>query len=367
MNNYTLLRRNLKELDQPGLPNEIEDPELLAPPPGNTLYSFQHNPYKERKNFVWQYLSLLGSKIVGHLGLFPIHLRCEGELVDATSGSDLFISEQSRKFGVGINLMEDFFSDMEKEIFVAYGISSMAEPLYRFMGTTIGKVKVLTMLIRSDAKLKFVANGRLQSLAPLVDIGLKAYRIFLNFKLSRIKKTLRIEECAEIPVEVDSILQADRHPYAEWHGHEYLQWLKDYPIYKPVGSRKFFALYHQDEMVGFFMTDEFVENVKHRDKHIQIRRGVVLEWGSKSEESLPENLLVLMALLHFGNRVHTSVLHAHDAPLVDFLTRIGKMRVSSTYNWGLKVGSLSPFVQDKAMLNMDNWRIRTAMGDVGLL
>lgn len=365
MKKYSLLRRTLDDVADSVLPEGAVDEEQLAALPGHTLNCFRHNPYG-RREFTWQYLPLLGDEVVGHLGLFPIRLRCGEQMIDAISGSDLYVSPKSRKYGVGINLMEDFFSDIDNDIFVAHGISSMAEPLYKYCGTSIGKVKQLTMLMRSAVKLRFVAKGRLRVLAPFVDAALWAYRLLLSGKLKPLRK-FRVVECAEVPQEVDAVLMADKHPYAEWHGHEYLQWIKDFPIYKAASGRKFHAMYDGDEMIGFFLTEEGVESVQHEGKRLDIKRGVVLEWGSKDEKRLPEHLLVLQALLYFRGRVHTATLHAHGEPLLSFLPQTCKMRISREFNWGIKVGEQSPYAADKEIRNMNNWRIRTAMGDVGLL
>lgn len=213
MNKYSVLRRTLSGIAKATLPPETTDSEKLAPMPGRTLPCFQNNPYHTQKDFVSQYLPVLGNAIVGHLGLFPIQLRCHGNQISAISGSDLYISPHSRKYGVGINLMEDFFTDIEDQIFVAHGISAMAEPLYKFYGTSIGKVKVLTMLIRSRAKLRFIAHGRLLFLSPVLDLALSMFRLFLRQYLKKLKH-LKMEECHEIPSDVDSILRSNTHPYA---------------------------------------------------------------------------------------------------------------------------------------------------------
>lgn len=311
---------------------------------------------------VHQLLVCSDGTITGHLFSFPMKFRFRGDVVEGVSGMDLFVCEEYRKYGHGMVLLDDFFNALRKRVFEAYGISKMADPLYKFCGATTVPVPELSMPVRSRIKLMLAAGGRFRLLSPMVDVFLWCYRMYLKTMIAPIGK-FSWRELKEIPAEVDEIVFADKHPYAEWHDVQYLQALKDCAA---ASNRRFVGAYRGDELVGFYLTEAKARQITVNGKHVTNKVGRVLEWGTRDDKGLPEKLLILHALLQFKGGVDSACVHIVEPEVVDFLQNTCKLKIKAHCNWGIKIGDESPCAEMPGIKDISNWRVRTSMGDVGL-
>ena len=353
-----IIDRTLEQSESDAALQGLRDPHGVAGRRFPTLHRF----CKLMGIPVNQRLVCSNDTISGHLFSFPMRLRCQGDVVEGVSGMDLFVCEEYRKYGDGIILLEDFFNALRKQVLVAYGLSGMAEPLYRFCKAKTAQVPNLSMPVRSRVKLLVAAGGRFRLLSPLVDVYLRCYRMYLKTKLAPIAK-YGWRELKEIPVEVEEIVYSDKHPYAELHDARYLQALKDCDS---SSNRRFIGAYRGDEMVGFYLTEERTRTITVNGKPVINKVGRVLEWGTKDEAGLPEGLLLLRALLQFKGGVDSACVHVMEPDTVAFLQNTCKLRIKSHFNWGIKVGAESPCADLPGIQDITNWRVRTSMGDVGL-
>lgn len=353
-----IISRTLGKEDKEGTLRDLHDPHKMTPLFFRTLERFA----ELMEIPVNQILVCCDNTVAGHLFAFPMRLRCRGNEVEGVSGMDLFVCEEYRKYGHGIILLEEFFETTKAQVFEAYGISEMAEPLYKFCGSTTAQVSELNLSVRSRLKLMLACGGWLRFLSPVVDVLLWCYRLYLGRKLSPVTP-YNWRELEKIPTEVNEIVFADKHPYAELHDARYLQALKDCDT---SSNRRFTGVYQGEEMLGFYLTEEKKRRISVNGKPAVHKAGRVLEWGTKDEARLPEKLLLLHALLQFKGRVDSASVHVMEPDVVDFLKNTCKMRLKMRHNWGIKIGSESPCAELPGINDISNWRVRTSMGDVGL-
>lgn len=250
-------------------------------------------------------LMLDGNVIIGRETRYGTRIKIGDEIKYAQSGGGLEIEESYRKEGLGADIMMENVMSKEYELKMGSFFSSMMIPMLKKLKFTIFEIPQYLKLNNARYILEsFGLKGIiLRFSSSIANFGLRALNIKNKVKYNKLKKKFDIRKVNTIPFWVEDMAVNDGHKYRELHDQKWFQWNLDYNLHGlPQDIQSFYAVYDkQGKPQGFFMTKERFEEEAGKWKNII--RGVVVEWGTASEEVLSEADLNLMAIYSFTPEV----------------------------------------------------------------
>ena len=321
------------------------------------------NPSLLSENDVCQIIALDGKKVVGSELSFPNKYVVNGEIKFCRGASTLFSDEAYRKHAVGTDLMINATTITSKQDSIVAGISQMAYPLYKAMRYTCFSFQRFVFLNKSRVAVEYMLkqNSLLTKIiSQIMDILLVFYRFFV-FGGNRLRmRKYSIEIVSEVPQEVEDIARGDNQRYMELHDKNWFEWNLNYS-FKPNGKKnKYLAVIKDkdDKIVAFFLNKiTFYKQASSRGfKNIFL--GTVTEWGIRKGESLSEFDVQMTAIRYMpkdidGAEVATTAKDVVKDFKYHLLFPMGEANIA-VYIQSFK---------EKAMKDINNWRIRLAAGD----
>ncbi|MDD3945822.1 MAG: hypothetical protein PHS38_14095 [Bacteroidales bacterium] len=324
-----------------------------------------NNPFIENEQEKVQMLAVVDNIIAGTVYNFPLKIKVDGKLYSSNSGSYLVVRENFRKlFLLGIKLTE-FSYLKEYPFFIAGGISKNALPIHKYFGSK--EFSIPRYLLINKSKFLLMKKFRLKGLLLKVISGfidfLLLFRKVLIILYIKVKfKNITTQEVHKIPSEVDSIINKNSKKFQEFHNSQWFKWaLKDKFGCDQSFQKKFYVIKNnQDKIIGFFLTSEkFHKNIKgYRDVYI----GSVMEWETVDEKQISEKHLLIMAMMSFDNKYHIIECATNNKVSIRLFKKIGMFKVGQR---NMIIKPLYKMLPDefRGYDNINNWRIRPAVGD----
>lgn len=357
---------------KPVLEIAIRDVDYLHSHDGNherLVSALSANPFLQG-NGIGRIDGVCDGKTVGYEYVFPVRIKTPRGIFDVLAGSSLNVDPEYRKTGLGMMLPELRWQHSPSKTALGAGLSQMAVPVHTLLDYNVFLLPRYLMPWKSRA----VVETRLKGLccrivSGIIDAGICIYALFLRLMAGVHLRGLTFES---VPVEneaainqVAKIISEDAAAFSEVHDELWLKWHLGNTFSK-YGPLKLCVAKRNGETVGFYMVKvRFHEQASHRGfKNVWL--GSVVEWGTTPAEkkNLPW-LLVHAALSLRKSKVDVVQLPTDDRDVIRCLKRFGWRQVGES-NFVIKAGEGSPLYGNAEMADQRNWRLRPAMGDVGL-
>jgi hypothetical protein len=226
----------------------------------------------------------------------------------------------------------------------------------------------MIMLFRSRSVVETKLRGFVSMFVSfLIDCCLKIYwigvRIYSKLKLRHFTFERVSINDIETLQDVSNLIASDSHRYAELHDVRWLKWhltesfTKDGPLLMTVVKKG-------GALIAFYMTKKrFHEQASSRGfKNVWI--GSIMEWQVISAEKAFLPWILLRAAFSFEGPIDAVEIVSGEERLYKFLRTMCWRHVGdSNFTFHIHDGLLK---EDKRILDSRNWRLRPAMGDVGL-
>ena len=364
-----ILRRKINELERASFAcydvasSGLSLPEYL-------IRALRHNPFVEDDDETAQLVGVYKDEIAGGEVIFPLAVADRTKEYPCLSGAALWVDEAKRKSNLGMLLPEEMCNCSPCKIAVAGGTSQKALPVYQFLGYECFLMPRYVMLWKSRSLIETRMCSWLARLCSRVVDGCIAVYAALLGVVSSIKlKGIEIKEIssddAEMLGRVADLIGSDSARFSEVHDERWLRWHLTESFSKN-GPLKLFVASKSDEVIGFYMVkSRFHEQASHRGfKNVWI--GSVVEWQTKVGHECKLRWLMIHAAIELRAKGMDAVeIPTTDSSLHNFFRQIGWRRVGES-NFVIKAGSGSPLYGNVEITNIDNWRLRPAMGDAGL-
>ena len=367
MEDIKILYKRLSEIDVDGCICDVPGLQLDK----NYVTALRGNPFRKAKDVVSIKVAIVDDKVAGSEYVFPLSIRSDGTVVAAGSGSCTTVGKWARKTGIGIELsaMKEDCRDGNFIVGDCAGLSQMAVKIRKYLKQPIFEYPRFILPLKSRSILEMKLHGfPLKCAIAFVDLCICLYSFVVRLVACAYSRGIRIAEVNPNDDKQLSVLaDMTTHPefrFSELHNAEWFKWVLTNSFSK-YGPAKAYILYMGEDAVGFFMTKKrFHEQASHRGfKNVWL--GSVIEWGCVPgcEKKL------LWAIVNWALSARRE-LDAVEFPVYEpfvqrFLRRLGWRQVGNA-NFCYNIRPDSGFVAPEGMDNPANWRLRPAMGDVGL-
>ena len=334
------------------------------------LRTLKRDPFACTNCAAAKIVGICEGKVIGGEYVFPVCVKARGMNFCVLAGSTLFVDEQYRRSGLGMDLPELRWQKSPSKIALGASLSQMALPVHQLLDYVVFLLPRNVMLWRSRALVETKMKGFVAKCASVfVDCLIYFYALALSVVRSCKLAGIKIDEVApddETTIDnVSALIAEDGAPFAEIHNAQWFKWhmtesfSKDGPLRLCVARRK-------GAVIGFYMTKKrFHEQASHRGfKNVWL--GSVVEWQIKPEFENKLGWLLIDAAL----RLKKSSMDAVEIPTADkglnqFFRHLGWCQIGES-NFVIKAGEGSSLFGNEEMTKIENWRLRPAMGDAGL-
>lgn len=365
MSNISFLYRKLSDTK---IPNEIKDINNLYNDSTWKIEVLKQNPFlKEINETVFQIFGLVDNEIVGSETHFPIILELDKQEYPSVSGHGLSVSVNHRGLGLGTRLTDQRLDYSNTKSLLLCDASQMHLPILKKLGAIIFLMPRMILLRHSFSVIENKTNKIIaKCLAPIVDIFLKIPYRLVKRRIRKKTRKLCIRELERAPGTIENIISSDLHPFKEKHSCEWFNWVKNYSLVEDNSIiKKLYGVYHNNELVGFFMTKQrFYPQASHRG-YKNVVMGSIMEWGTINNSIITDNDLCLLALLSFDKEVDAIELCCTDEESAKYFKKLGLIQVGNG-NVVIRYRNNSPLNEIKYLDRQSNWRLRPAMGDNSL-
>ena len=317
-----------------------------------------NNPSGYRDDEVCQILAIDNGVVVGCTNPYSGRAYINKEIIPVQSGSYLFSHEVYRKENVGGELFLKIANLHPTRNCYFSGISQMAIGLYRVLKFTLFEFPRLIYLRKSRSIIHSIFKTESKILSPVIwcaDFTLLLHRTILKLFSKEGRNGYEVVESKEVPQEVEDIILNDPHPYAEYHGKDWIEWNLNYSLTDEPRMKRLFLIKKRGKIEGFFVTkQQFFKQASSRGfKNVYL--GSIMEWGIGIGSQLTEKDINLMAIHHFDDNVDGIQVATTDESLARTLKKYIFVPIG-TANVGIRMKS----IKDPAIKEMKNWRIRIA-------
>ena len=330
----------------------------------------EHNPYAASGDCIAKIAGYCDGNEAGHEYVFPLRIKSVKGAFDVLSGSGLCVDAKYRRSGLGMDLPELRWQKSPSKIALGASLSQMALPVHQLLDYVVFLLPRNIMLWRSRALVETKVKGfAAKCVSALVDVVIFFYSLALRVVRSCKLAGIKIEEVSpndeSLLDNVSSLIAEDSASFAEVHDARWLKWQMTESFSKD-GPLRLFVARRKGAVIGFYMTKRrFHEQASHRGfKNVWL--GSVVEWQVKSGFENKLGWLLIDATL----RLKKSGMDAVEIPTADkglnrFFRHLGWRQIGES-NFVIKAGEGSSLFGNEEMTNIENWRLRPAMGDAGL-
>ncbi len=320
-----------------------------------------HNPSGFQPDEVCQILALDDDTVIGCTNPYSGRIKIDGEISIVQNGSYLFAHEGYRKENIGGELFMTISSIHPSKKCYFSGISHMAMGLYHALKYTIFEYPRMIYLKNCKSVVKSLFHTQSDIVMPIVWIGNAAlwlHRYILRLSNRLCRNDYTIKQVDSVPQDVIDIVNADAHPFTEYHDREWFEWCLKYKFTEQPRIKRLFLIKKGNKTEGFFLTKEqFYEQASGRGfKNVTL--GSVMEWGIASDSQLSEKDIYLLAIDSFSPDVDGIVYATTDKTISHSLRKwlfIGIGTANAAFKFK---GNKDPRLKD-----INNWRIRLAASD----
>ena len=335
-------------------------PGALSPAIVKTLAC---NPSAESDGEVIQLVALCDEKAVGGEISFANRYIADGKVLSCRGASTLFVEEAYRKYDIAVDIMVGAANLTPKQDNIVAGISQQAFPLYKAMRYACFSFSRLIYLKKSRVAIEYLfkrRNSLTNALSIVGDVVLSCHRglAFIGNRLRTSKYS--IEKVREVPKEVEDIVIKDKHRFKELHDCAWFEWCLNHSFNSDSRNDKYLCVVKNSagEIEGFFVNKiEFYEKASSRGfKNVLL--GTVSEWGVKEGSALNEYDIQVLAMRAMPKNVDG----------VEVATTESAVRRKLLAHLFMPMGEANMAVliqsfKDKAVKDINNWRVRIAAGD----
>jgi len=327
-----------------------------------TIEALRNNPSMCSLDDICQIVAINDKEVIGATNCFVNKILIDNKKHNVQSGFFLYTDEKYRKLSVGADIMIKFKNLGQCEDIVLAGISQMALPLYKALKYKIFKFPRFILLKKSRVVLESVlkVNGlTLRGLSILGDLCLMMHNTLLDVYIKIKNKGLTIEKVNEVPDIIEDIIMKDKHKYKECHDKEWFEWNLKYTFSSDERNKKeLYVIKKKGDIIGFFVTKIEFHTEAGAGKFHNIFLGSVMEWGSIDETKYTEEMIQLSAIAAFPNYVDGVQFASNDTNTQKKFKSLGFFSAGYA-NMALFFRS----IKDKAINDINNWRIRLSAGD----
>lgn len=369
MDTARLQTRTLKDLERTAESAGLVDPYGIYELPLHKRAALKANPAATGTGVACQTLGLVGNKVVGQHTIFPIRLRAFGEEHEAWTGSGLYLHDDYRKTGLGIQLIEGENRD-GNTIHLGCGLSRLSVPLHLLLDYACFPMKRMLWLAKSGPVVrKFLRNRFAAAVAAfLCDILLWLSNTFLRLMVTIQSRHLRVERLEQATEEVAAMAAATTRPCACVHSVAWFNWILNHTFAADPRSRQRLYLVsdRHNQPLGFFLYKiRFHATASHRGfKNLLL--GSLLEWQSVDERHLPNGLLARLATRELIRAGCDAIeVCTDEEPLLKSLRHTGFLSLGDLW-FVVRARENHPLHSNNQFVEQTNWRLRPVEGDAGL-
>jgi len=261
--------------------------------------AFLANPFLEDKNATMLLLAKVDDVVCGKRMFYPTKVRANGDVINTLGGSNYYVHPDYRKYALGGSMIMS--AAKKANIFMlSAGCSPDSLKIYEAMKA------VRFLFPQYTIPTRLFPHCRIKGLRMMAGLLKGAWNntklIAVYKKVAQASKRLNeqyvVKELSKVPEWAEAMVLNDGHSYMEYHNKEWLQWNLDYNFGggpETGNLQKFFALYEQEQPIGFFMITERIR----KDGNI----GFVQEWQTANPSKLSDADLLMMAICHFSENV----------------------------------------------------------------
>lgn len=351
--------RAVDELSSHGRFAEFEDLNAYLDFPKEKVAVFQNNPYLTSGQVTAQMLGVVDGKIMGAVGMFPLHVRADKKCYEACACPLIHVHPDYRKTMYGIELSEKAKSISANKATINYGFSTKATRLNRYLRAPLFPIKQFVYVKRSRHFFKQRLPKAVSWLAcPLMDVAFWFHRVFVGIVVWIRTFRWKIDR-----VEVDDeeafrsfsdMIAADEHRFREEVDPNWLWWVLTNDFFPlPMADKCLYRVNVKGKTIGYFMTRRSVKGA----------RGRILEWQTVkgAESAIPWILLRAAKLLIRNTDAVVVSVGAEERAVIKVLKRL--LIPFTAQHAGVGAREDSPLRKHEGWDQAVNWRIRPAMGD----
>ncbi len=369
MDTARLQTRTLRDLELSAESAGFEDPYGIYELPLRKRAALKANPAATGSDVACQTLGLAGNRVVGQHTIFPVRLRAFGEEYEAWTGSGLYLHDDYRKTGLGIQLIEGENRD-GNTIHLGCGLSRLSVPLHLLLDYACFPMKRMLWLAKSGPVVrKFLRNRFVAAVAAfLCDILLWLPNTLLRLLVSIQTRHLWVERLDRATSAVAAMAAATTRPCACVHSEAWFNWILNHTFADDPRSRQrlFLVRDRHDKPLGFFMVKiRFHATASHRGFK-DLLLGSLLEWQSIDERRLSHGLLARLAARELLREGCDAIeVCTDEEPLLKSLRRTGFLPLGDLW-FVVRARENHPLHQMPDFLRQENWRLRPCEGDNAL-
>lgn len=362
---FILINRSIEDIKK-GITLQYEDSFcVLSSRTSSIEQVIINNPFNLDDKERLQTIAVVGNTIAGIICHFSLLIKVNNELYNSRSASYLVVNEYFRKiFLIGIKLTENCYLQ-NSNFFISGGVSKYAMPIHKYFGAKEFIIPRYFFLINC----KSLINGKLNLKGILLTIISFVINFLLFLRIILIKIYLKVrfygltvEELHHIPKEIESIVNKNPSRFQEYHNNKWFEWSLNNKFGDDENFKKHFFIVkdNTNSIIAFFFTYE-----KHYDRIKEFKNiniGSLMEWETSNSKILSEKCLILFALMSFHRKVDLVECATNDRSIIRLFKIIGMFRKGQR---NMIVKPLLDVLPDEfiGFENIDNWRIRPAVGD----
>ena len=323
--------------------------------------AFLANPFLKDDSKCMIYLSRVDGIVRGVVTFFPTMTKVGNEYIESVGASAMQVQDEYQNMALGTELVTYPFYNENNKMLVYAGFSSNALPIYKAMKFSVFEMPkmmrpISTRLIFARAGFK----GLLLDLATaFTTCFIRPYIATTQLGSRHLSKKYKVVKFETVPEWVDEMVLNDGHKYTEVHNREWFQWNIDHCFLdNPRNKQEFFAIYRNEEPVGFYMTKDRCRKLGGLREHSMVFRSIV-EWGSYNEKELSEYDIYRLALRNLPKDVKMVQIASYDNSVTRKVKKLGFFHHGYAY-----MGCRDLTRKYKDSKNPDLWRIRVGYNDV---
>lgn len=362
---FFLSNRSIDDIKK-GLTIQYEDSFCVLSSRTSTIEQvIINNPFSLDDQERLQTLAIVGNTIAGIIYHFSLLIKVNNKLYNTRSASYLVVNENFRKiFLIGIKLTEQCYLQ-DSDFFISGGVSKYAMPIHKYFGA---KEFILPRYIFLN-NCKSLINGKLHLKGILltifsfiINLPLFLRKVLLKIYIKIRYYDLTVEEVNHIPKEIESIVNKNPSRFQEYHNNKWFEWALNNKFGKDENFQKHFFIVKnkKNSIIAFFFTYDKYYDIIKGIKNIYI--GSLMEWETGDSKILSEKNLLLIALMTFHRKVDLIECATNNRSIIRLFKTIGMIHQGQK---NMIVKHSSEFLPDEfiGFDNIDNWRIRPAVGD----
>ena len=351
--------RAVDELSTHGRFAGFQDLNAYLDFPKEKVAVFQNNPYLSSDKVTAQILGVADGKIIGAVGVFPLHLIADQKCYEACACPLIHVHSDYRRTMYGVRLLQKTTDISAEKATINYGMSPDSVCLNKMFRFPLFPIRRFVYVKRSR---HFFAQRLPKAIAwllcPMMDVAFWLHRVLVGIVLFFRTFRWKVEQVnvddEEAIHQFCELIEADEHRFREQMDSKGIKWILTNDFFpSAMADKRLYRVKVRGKAIGYFITRRSVKGA----------RGRILEWQTvKGAESAIPWMLMRAAKLLIRNTDAVDVSVGLDETAI--IKVLKKMLIPFTTQHAV-VGARndSPLRMHEGWDKAVNWRIRPAMGD----